>query len=172
MGKDAQVDNETIEARINKMYEVLPIFTSHGHGPFMAMIYDGDTLVCCGNNSVINNECSSDHAEMLAIKQAQKIFKTHDLSKHNLTLYSSAEPCMMCAGGIMWSGIKEVYFGVKSEDVELITGFSEGPKGDWINAFKRMGIKVKGGILPKPGKKVLRDYVDSNKPIYKPSRGN
>ena len=76
----------------------------------------------------------------------------------------------MCLGGIMWSGIKNVYFGVPSCDVERITGFDEGFKPHWFDEFKKRGIKVAGNILLEEGSEVLDYYVKSGRIVYKPER--
>lgn len=142
-----------------------------GYGPFLAAIYDENgNLISKTPNSVINEKCSNNHAEMNAIKAAQKKLDTYDLSKYNLSLYVTAEPCIMCAGGIMWSGIKNIYYSVSSSDVEKITGFDEGYKPDWINQFKKRGINVYGNIESELGKQVLAEYVKSGKKVYKPER--
>ena len=107
---------------------------------------------------------------MNAIKAAEEKLGTYDLAPYNLSLYVTAEPCMMCLGGIMWSGIKAVYYGVPSKDVEKITGFDEGFKPHWFKEFKKRGIVVYGNIEPEVGKKELRRYVKDGKEVYKPSR--
>lgn len=142
-----------------------------GYGPFVAAIYDKDgNLIVKTANSVLTEKCSSNHAEMNAIKEAERILGTHDLAPYNLSIYVTAEPCMMCLGGIMWSGIKNVYFGVPSKQVEKITGFDEGFKPHWLKEFKKRGIIVYGNIEPEAGEKVLDSYVKSGKKVYKPSR--
>ena len=107
---------------------------------------------------------------MNAIRLAQKKLGTYDLSKYNLSIYVTAEPCIMCAGAIMWSGIKNVYFSVYSKDVEKITGFDEGYKPNWISQFKKRGINVYGGIEQDLGKQILIEYVQEGNTIYKPAR--
>ena len=146
-------------------------FTSQGSGPFVAAIYDdkGNEIVRVAN-SVVNEACSNNHAEMNAIKAAEEIFGTFDLSPYNLSLYVTAEPCMMCIGGIMWSGIKHVYYGVSSKIVEKITGFDEGFKPNWFEEFKNRGITVYGNIESKIGEKALQEYINEGKTIYKPTR--
>lgn len=140
-------------------------------GPFCAAIYDdkGNLIAKAQNNVVPACDCTN-HAEMNVIRLAQKKLNTYDLSKYNLSIYVTAEPCIMCVGGIMWSGIKNVYFGVYSKDVEAITGFDEGYKPNWIEQFKQGGINVYGGIEQEYGKKVLAKYVKSGNTIYKPNR--
>ena len=142
-----------------------------GAGPFLAAIYKPDgTLVAKAANSVLKDNCSHCHAEMNAIKAAEKALGTYDLSKYDLSLYVTAEPCVMCMGGIMWSGIKAVYYGVPSKRVEEIAGFDEGYKPGWIEAFAQRGIKVEGGIAQALGEDVLRKYVEGGYKIYKPER--
>ena len=113
-------------------------------------------------------KCCLYHAEVNTIKKAHEKFKEYSLAPEDLTIYVNAEPCIMCAGAIMWSGIKTVYFGVPSSEVEKITGFDEGYKPNWIKEFKKRGITVYGNIEPKAGDKILQEYVNSGKEIYKP----
>ena len=156
---------------ITELQLEMPNYTSKGAGPFVAAIYDDKgNLIVKVANSVVNEHNSNNHAEMNAIKAAEKHFGTYNLSPYNLSLYVTAEPCMMCLGGIMWSGIKAVYYGVPSEDVEKITGFDEGFKPHWFNEFKKRGITVYGNIEPELGRKELYRYMNDGKEVYKPSR--
>ena len=144
---------------------------NNGKGPFYAEIYDKDgNLVVSSSNSVVEDNCALYHAEVNTPKKAHEKFKSYNLAPENLTIYVNAEPCIMCAGAIMWSGVKTIYFGVPSKDVERITGFDEGYKPNWIKEFKKRGITVYGGIEKVAGEKVLENYVNSGKEIYKPTR--
>lgn len=169
-----KIDNSKIEIAskiIAELQNDMQSFTKNGSGPFVAAIYDNDgNLVVKVANSVVNEHCSNNHAEMNAIKAAEEKFKTYDLAPYNLKLYVTAEPCMMCIGGIMWSGIKEVYYGVSSKSVENITGFDEGFKPNWLKEFRKRGIIVYGNIEPKLGEQELHNYMSDGKEIYKPSR--
>lgn len=143
----------------------------NGKGPFYAEIYDDKgNLVVASSNSVVEDKCALYHAEVNTLRKAYDKYKQYDLSPENLTIYVNAEPCIMCAGAIMWSGVKTIYFGVPSKDVERITGFDEGYKPNWIKEFKKRGITVYGNIEKTAGEKVLQDYVNSGHEIYKPTR--
>ena len=151
------------------VYEKTSDGVKQGKGPFYAEIYDKNgKLIAASSNSVVEDKCCLFHAEVNTIKKAHDKFKEYSLAPEDLTIYVNAEPCIMCAGAIMWSGIKTVYFGVPSSEVEKITGFDEGYKPNWIKEFKKRGITVYGNIEPLAGKKVLKDYVNSGKEIYKP----
>ncbi len=154
---------------ITELQQELKTYIAKGAGPFLAAIYDENyNLISKEANSVVLNSCSHNHAEMNAISVAESKLGTYDLSKYNLKLYVTAEPCIMCLGGILWSGIKEIYFGVPSNRVEKITGFDEGFKPDWFNEFKKRGIIVYGNIASAEGEKVLKQYIKHGNPIYKP----
>lgn len=155
---------------ITGLQQALPEYIKHGHGPFLAAVYNGPHLISECANTVVLHNCSNQHAEINAIERAQQVMKSYDLAPHNLDLYITAEPCMMCIGAIMWSGIKNVYYGVSSQKVEKITGFDEGFKPDWLNEFKKRGINVYGNIESKLGEEVLKQYVAQNNIIYKPSK--
>ena len=158
---------------ILELQHELKKYINTGHGPFLAAIYDSKgNLIAKAANSVVNKSCSHNHAEMNAIKLAEKKLGTYDLSKYDLSIYVTAEPCMMCLGAIMWSGIKEVYYGVSSKRVTKITGFDEGFKPDWFNEFKKRGITVYGQIEQGAGEQVLQDYVTQGHIIYEPKRNN
>ena len=156
---------------ILELQQQLPEYIDRGHGPFLAAIYDNDgNLIAKTANSVVSESCSNNHAEMNAIKLAEEKLGTYDLSPYNLSLYVTSEPCMMCLGGVMWSGIKAVYYGVSSDQVNKITGFDEGFKPNWLNEFKKRGITVYGQIETDFGEKVLKDYVSHGHTVYKPKR--
>ena len=162
------MDYSTIIKGLQKQAEVN---IEKGYGPFLAAIYDEQgNLIAQASNSVIRDGCSNHHAEINTIRMAEKELGNYDLSKFNLTLFITAEPCIMCAGAIIWSGIKRVVYSVSTQDIEEITGFDEGFKPNWIEEFKKRGIEVIGGVEEELGKSVLRKYVNSNRTIYKPSR--
>lgn len=152
---------------LNKTKEAV----NQGKGPFFAAIYDKNgKLIAQKANSVVEDKCCLYHAEVNTIKAACGALGTYDLAPYDLSIYISAEPCIMCAGAIMWSGIKNVYYSVSSKDVEEITGFDEGFKPNWQAEFAKRGINVQGYIKEEEGKDVLRYYVQSDKEIYMPSR--
>lgn len=169
-----KIDNKKLEKAeeiIKGLQKELVEHCGNGCGPFLAAIYDENgKLIAKSSNSVVNLNCSNNHAEMNVIKEAQEKLGTYDLSSYNLSLFVTAEPCMMCLGGIMWSGIKAVYYGVPSCKVEKITGFDEGFKPNWLKEFKKRNITVYGNILSELGEKELERYVKENKEVYKPKR--
>lgn len=162
-----QLDKDRILEVHQKTAEVI----KNGNGPFFARIYDKNgNILAEAANSVVKDNCPIYHAEVNVIRAACAALGTYDLAPYDLSLYVNAEPCIMCVGAIMWSGVKKVFYGVNSKLVEEITGFDEGFKPNWHEEFARRGIEVEGGIEVEAGEKVLKDYVNSGKEVYMPSR--
>jgi len=142
-----------------------------GCGPFYAAVVDGEgRIVSETANNVVSSGISHGHAEMNAIAEAERRLGTWNLSGKGLTLFTTAEPCMMCLGGILWSGIERVVYGVSTQSVERITGFDEGFKPSWHEEFKKRGIAVEGPMLEEVGEAVLSAYMARQGLIYSPRK--
>lgn len=107
-------------------------------GPFGAVIIDKNgNIISKGNNKVLKNNDPTAHAEIVAIREACSKLNTYDLSE--CILYTSCEPCPMCLSAIIWSNIKEVYYGCTKEDAgeigfrdDIIYDFLKGKNDDLI----------------------------------------
>ncbi len=109
------------------------------------------------------------HAEIVAIMVAQKIMGTFDLGAAGLPpleLVSSTEPCAMCLGAVVWSGVRRLVCGARDGDARAI-GFDEGPKpDDWIAALKARGIAVRRDVGRQAAMGVLKHYVACGGLVY------
>jgi len=77
-------------------------------------------------------------------------------------LATSSQPCCQCFGATVWAGIDELLIGARSEDVEALTTFDEGPlPADWIGELERRGIAVRRDIRRDEAREVLRRYGES-----------
>ena len=92
-----------------------------GNRPFGAVIVSsaGEVLVEAYCNTTETGDCTG-HAETNAVRQASKGVSREVLK--DATLYSSAEPCVMCAGAIFWSGIGRVVFGIDAVSLRVFRG--------------------------------------------------
>ncbi len=159
------------EDKMDFVIEIARINVENGGGPFGAAIFDIDTgrVLSCGSNLVLQNNLSVLHAEIVAIILAQKRVKSYSLSKiGKFELFSSSEPCAMCLGAILWSGVKRVLWGAPSEAARKI-GFDEGPvfESSW-SYLKSKGIEIKGGLLKDKATDVLMSYKELKGIIYNP----
>ncbi len=92
---------------------------ARGNHPFAALVTDGEGAVLAEAMNDIHADCTS-HAELLAVRLASSKFNPVQL--RGATLYSSAEPCAMCAGAIYWSGIGRVVYALSEKRLLTLTG--------------------------------------------------
>jgi tRNA(Arg) A34 adenosine deaminase TadA len=123
-----------------------------GHMPFGGVVADADgTILVRGHNQ---------HAEMEIVRQACVEMDT--TLRTSCTLYTSTEPCVMCAGAIYWSRIGRVVYGCSSEELANYTGPGgfDIPIHD-IYSLGRAGtrmIEVEGPFL---NEKAMQVHMDS-----------
>ena len=92
-----------------------------GNRPFGAVVVSGEGTVLAEAycNTSETGDCTG-HAETNAVRIASKTV-SRDVLK-DATLYSSAEPCVMCAGAIFWSNIGRVVFGIDAVSLRTFRG--------------------------------------------------
>jgi tRNA(Arg) A34 adenosine deaminase TadA len=140
-------------------------------GPFAAAIFEIDSgkPVSIGVNLVTIEGLSILHAEMVAFALAQKKLGTYNLGKNGLPgheLVTSIEPCAMCFGAILWSGVRRVVIGAPGSEARKI-GFDEGPKtGKWRIELEKRGIATICGIEREAAARVLFNYLKKGGKIY------
>ena len=108
---------------MNKAIELSKKFLKNRrYGPFGACVVRNGKIIGYGSNSVIKNNDPTAHAEIVAIRDACKKIKSHDLS--GCELYTSCYPCPMCMSAIIWANIEKVYYGNTKKDAANI-GFRD-----------------------------------------------
>ena len=95
---------------------------TNGRHPFAALVVapSGEVLAAAENRAIGPDCDATGHAELEAVRAASRHHSPEALAA--ATLYSSAEPCAMCAGAIYWSGIGRVVYGLSEEKLLALTG--------------------------------------------------
>jgi len=86
-----------------------------GRHPFGSLIVNaaGAVVVEARNNAVLPVGDPTQHAELLACAAVARLLSEAELA--GCTLYTSTEPCPMCAGAIYWTGIGRVVFALSQD---------------------------------------------------------
>ncbi len=95
----------------------------HGNHPFGALLADeqGNVLLEAENTVITGHDCTG-HAELNLMRLASQRFSAEVLSR--CTLYTSTEPCPMCAGSIFWGGVGRVVYALSEDGLYAMTGDS------------------------------------------------
>lgn len=140
-------------------------------GPFGAAVFERGSgqLMSVGVNSVVRlNNCTL-HAEMVAYQLAQRRIASYTLGAEGHPpheLYTSCEPCAMCLGATLWSGVTRVVIGASREDAIAI-GFDEGPVfAESFRYLRSRGVEIVEGVLRDEGRAVLQRYRAQGGPVY------
>ncbi|HUQ20252.1 MAG TPA: nucleoside deaminase [Gemmatimonadaceae bacterium] len=140
-------------------------------GPFGAAIFESRSgrLVAVGMNSVVRlNNCVL-HGEMMAFMMAQQSVGSFTLNAANLPeheLHTSCEPCAMCLGATLWSGVKRVVYGAAREDAARLN-FEEGPVfPESYQYLEDRGISIARNVLRDEAREVLELYRKKSGKIY------
>lgn len=107
---------------LRRAFEVARHSAERGDHPFGAVLAGpyGKFLREQGNGYRAEGNDMTAHAERLLATWSSKTYSAAFLA--DCTLYSSAEPCAMCAGAIYWSGIGRVVYGQSEAHLKAMTG--------------------------------------------------
>nr|WP_221401191.1 nucleoside deaminase [Paenibacillus phyllosphaerae] len=95
-----------------------------GNTPFGALLAGpgGEILLEQGNIEITQSNCTG-HAETTLMEAASAKYSKKELWA--CTLYTSAEPCAMCAGSIYWGNVGRVVYGISEKRLAELTGEDE-----------------------------------------------
>ena len=125
--------------------------------PIGCVIVKDNQIIARGHNNRENKNDVSSHAEMEAIRKANK--KLNSWRLVDCDLYVTIEPCLMCMGAIYQSHIRNVYYG------------SEDPKGGAaISVIEFDNIKnlnhyphIEGGVLKEECSNIVKEYFKNKR---------
>ena len=110
---------------------------------------DGLIIASAHNRRELDDDVTA-HAEILAIKEAQRVLGTSRLK--SCEMYVTLEPCPMCAWAISMSGISTVYFGSYNQQY--------GALDSKIHLPLNPNLKIYGGIMEEQCNKILEEFFE------------
>ena len=120
--------------------------------PIGCVIVKDDKIIARGYNKRESKQDVTSHAEIEAIKKANK--KLNSWRLVDCDIYITLEPCIMCMGAIIQSRIRNIYYG--AED------FKGGAVSSSINVLEAKNINhhpnVEGGILKDECSLIITNY--------------
>jgi tRNA(Arg) A34 adenosine deaminase TadA len=140
-------------------------------GPFGAAVFESDSgvLIGVGVNCVETFNNAILHGEVVAIMFAQRRIGSFTLggpAAPARELVSSCEPCAMCLGATLWSGVRRLTYAASRADAAAV-GFDEGPVfPESYTYLERRGIRIDRDLRREEAAAVLRQYRDAGGLIY------
>ena len=120
--------------------------------PIGCVIVKDDKVIARGHNVRESKKTPLGHAEIIAIDKASKKLGAWRLQ--DCDIYITLEPCIMCAGAIIQSRIRHIYFGAKD--------FKGGALGSSINVLDAKDInhhpEVTSSVLEEECSNIISEY--------------
>lgn len=137
------------ERLVSQCYEIAARAVAHGNHPFGALLSINGDVLLTAENTVVTLHDPTGHAELNLVRTAARTIGLDMMAQ--TTLYTSTEPCAMCAAAISWAGIRTVTYGCGGDTLEaIVDGHFYIPCRE---IFERMtsGVTVVGPVLESLG---------------------
>ena len=140
--------------------ELAKLAKTENNFPFGAILVKDNKIVAKAHDKSYTSFDPTKHAEIELISKFCKKNKLLSLEGH--TLYSSTEPCNMCAGAIHWAKISKIVYSVPQKELNKLSGVT--PKipcdkiiNSCINKYTKEA-EIVGSVLLEEGIKVFEDF--------------
>jgi len=139
------------ERLLRQAFQVAARARLNGNHPFGAILAGPDGTVLMEQENAFNpTHDMTGHAERVLMTRASQGYSPSFLA--GCTMYTSAEPCAMCAGAVYWAGVGRVVYGLSESQLKEVTGnHPENPTLDlpcrMVFAAGQRSVKVVGPIL-------------------------
>ncbi|QBD77043.1 nucleoside deaminase [Ktedonosporobacter rubrisoli] len=120
-----------------------------GADPFGALLVVNGHLVYQTEDHSVDYSDPTAHAELCAISEYCRT--SHRFHLHGYTLYTSTEPCVMCAGAIHWARISRVVFSVSLSTLHQLSGGKSKAKTETLLRRGSHTVELVGPLLESEG---------------------
>lgn len=147
---------ENHESYIREAIALSKAAVEKGNEPFGALLVKDGQVLLRIENTIYTGRDMTNHAEMNLVREALKQYDPTFL--HDCTLYTSTEPCAMCAGAIYWSGIGKVVYGCSEQRLGELAGIGlDVPCRNIFDSGARK-VEVIGPVLEVEAEVIHIDY--------------
>ncbi|MBD3305433.1 nucleoside deaminase [candidate division KSB3 bacterium] len=127
-----------------------------GNEPFGALlVHNGEIIMTAQNTQTTEHDCTR-HAELNLVSYSMRRFSPAILSQS--LLYTSTEPCIMCAGAIHWAGISTMVYSCSQVALEQLVGedYHYIPSREVLERLQSQ-TRVVGPVLEDEGVRLLQE---------------
>ena len=132
--------------------------------PYGAIIVKDDKIIGRSDTDVLVSKTAYSHAELRAIEDAMEHLGGHLCAEggKGCTIYSSCEPCAMCMGAILYTGIERLVYGATLEDSKECVNNILAHAKDVASICKNRKISIIPECERDEAVKVLKKWKENN----------
>ena len=120
------------------------------------IVADGEILAVAGNRTITDQDPTA-HAEIVALREAARKVGNYRIT--NAVVYSTIEPCVMCAGALIQARVKRLVYGARDERA----GAVESRFGVCDTDFLNHRIEVTSGVLERECRQIMQEFFQERR---------
>ncbi len=149
-----KIDSFDHAAHLERAFELAREAGARGDGAFGSVLVRDDKIIMSDSNRIVSERDIRRHPELHLAYMASQKFTPEERAE--MVMYTSTEPCPMCAGGMRAAGFARVVYSVGADELTAYTGNIPTARADQILA----GVtEVQGGVLNNEGRRVHDEYT-------------
>lgn len=115
------------------------------------LVYEGE-VIARAHNQIEEHKDASRHAELICLQEGARVLENWRLK--NTTLYSTLEPCCMCAGAMLLARISTLVWAARD--------IRHGAHGSWVDILGKTHpthyIEIRSGVLQEEASELMRAF--------------
>jgi tRNA(adenine34) deaminase len=123
-----------------------------GEVPVGVCIVSGDELLAVAGNRTRLDQDPTAHAEVIALREAARRVSNYRIT--GAVVYSTIEPCVMCAGALIQARVRRLVYGARDERAGAVESRFRVCDTDFLNHR----IEITAGVLEEECKEVMQDF--------------
>ncbi len=117
---DSSFDTFDHESHMRRAFELAREAVARGDRPFGSVLVRDDEIVVEASNRVVTEDDVRRHPELHLAYRARREFEPE--TRAETVMYTSTEPCPMCAGGLRYAGLGRIVYSVGGDEIAAFTG--------------------------------------------------
>jgi tRNA(Arg) A34 adenosine deaminase TadA len=149
---DTDASDDVDHDHLRRAFDLAREAADAGDEPFGSiLVRDGD-VIAESRNTVVTDDDVTAHPELKLARWAAQEFSPEECAE--TTMYTSTEPCPMCAGAIYHAGLQRVVFSTPAETVGEVAGAGLVMSSSEVFARGAESVDVVGPVLEAEGREV------------------
>ena len=148
-----QFDNFEHDSHMREAFELARAAVARGDEPFGSVLVHDDTVIMSDSNREITEDDIRRHPELHLAYRACQEYDPDERAE--MVMYTSTEPCPMCAGGMRTAGFGRIVYSVGGDEIAAFIGNEPSVRSaDILNGVS----DVVGPVLNDKGRQIHREY--------------
>ena len=123
-----------------------------GEVPVGTCIVSGETVLAIAGNRTRTDRDPTAHAEIVALREAANRLNNYRLTE--AVVYSTIEPCVMCAGALIQARVKRLVYGARDERAGAVESRFRVCDTEFLNHR----IEVTTGVLEEECREIMQEF--------------